>query len=375
MGLRIESLKLFNFRNYEQFSLEDIGGLTILIGPNAVGKTNILEAVHLVTSTSSFRKPRIGQLVRQGQDAARVEAMMAGDGRSLQTVLLLEPGKKRFEVNGKPKSAADVKGTLPAVSFVPDDLDLAKKSSSVKRDALDALGTQLSKSYHIVFQDYEKSLRYKNRLLKEEAPQTLVDAMNDTFLTCAAQLYCYRHSLYKRMIPLVENKYLSISQTGEPFGASYVSSWDFLNNGERDPGLPGLDGGLAVERAVVREKLEAALLRFAGEERSRHRSLVGPHNDKISFYLNGQDASDFASQGQQRSIVLAWKLAEVEFVNQTTKSKPVLLLDDVMSELDTTRRNLLIQSVSQDVQTFITATDLSPFNETLLSRARIVQLG
>ena len=346
MGLRITSLSFSNFRNYESFDLADIGDLTVFIGRNGIGKTNILEGVSLLSSADSFRHAQINQLLHQGRAQARMEMEMTDGNRLLSTALSLEPGKKRFTVNG---------------------------SSSVRRQAIDDLGAQLSKNYYVIQRDYEKILRYKNRLLKEESHPSLVDAMNDTLLTCATQLFCYRHSLHRRMVPLVEGYYGKLSKSGEPFGASYLSSWDYLNNGEQEVALAGFDGGPA-DKDRVREHLEQSLARYSEEERRRHRSIVGPHNDKLSFYLSERDASCFASQGQQRCIVLAWKLAEVEIVRQTLGSNPVLLLDDVMSELDEERRDMLVREVGADIQTFMTSTDLTPFNDQLLSRARVVDL-
>ena len=293
--------------------------------------------------------------------------MDASDGNRLVRVELnLEPGKKRYMVNGKPKQAADVRGLLPAVAFTPDDMEIAKKSSSVKRNALDDLGMKLSKNYYVIHKDFEKALRYKNKLLKDEAPQPLVQAINETFLACATQLFCYRIALFHRMIPLINDNYRSISDSNDLFTATYVPSWLHLDGKELPEGAYG--------KEEVAGILADSLLKHEAEERLRHRSLVGPHNDIISFFLSGRETSSFASQGQQRSIVLAWKLAEVEMVRQTIGTNPVLLLDDVMSELDEARRNLLVQQVNEDIQTFITATDLSPFNQDLLDVADVVEL-
>ena len=373
MGMLLSSLELTDFRNCDCFALTDISGLTVLIGPNGVGKTNVLEAVNLVTSANSFRHSQISQIIRQGCSSAQVKAQLTDGNRDLSLSLQLEPGKKRFAVNGKAKASAEVRGMLPAVSFVPDDLELAKKSSSVKREALDDLGSQLAKNYHVIRRDYEKVLRYKNRLLKDEAPQSLIDAMNDTFVECAAQLHCYRHALHNKMVPLVEGHYSDIAPSQDRFSSSYAASWDYLERGEAAFARSG-ETKKVVERAYAKERLRDAIEVYAAEERARKRCIVGPHNDKISFFLGERDASQFASQGQQRSIVLAWKLSEVEVVRQTLGTNPILLLDDVMSELDIHRREMLVKCVGDDIQTFITATDLSPFNDSLLERANVVRI-
>ena len=384
MGMRITDISLVDFRNYESFGLDDVGNLTIFIGRNGVGKTNLLEAIQLMTSANSFRHPRISQLVREGAERARVRMTATDGNRLLTTELSLESGKRRYAVNGKAKIAADVRGTLPAVIFTPDDLQLAKGSSSSKRSALDDMGSQLSRSYHVVLGDYEKTLRYKNRLLKEEAGADLIAAIDETLITCGSQLFCYRIALFGRLLPLMRNAYAGISSEGELFSAAYLPSWDYLAGVEiAEAGEGGLlvgsplglrDNG-SPHRDRVRELMAENLLRHGPEELRRRRALVGPHNDKIAFFLSSRDASAFASQGQQRSIVLAWKLAEVELVRQTLSTDPVLLLDDVMSELDASRRDTLVHLASGDVQTFITATDLEGFNPAITDRARIVELG
>lgn len=365
MGLRITGIRLSGFRNHDGFALSDLGSLTIIVGRNGIGKTNVLEAIQLLTSASSFRHPQIAQLLREEGHPARIEMDATDGNRRITTALALEPGKKRYTVNGKAKQTADVKGMLPAVTFTPDDLELAKKSSSVKRAALDELGAQLSRNYYVICRDYEKTIRYKNRLLKDEAPRDLIEAIDETLVTCGSQLFCYRRALYGRIVPVIAGYYAEIAESREEFSSEYVESWSHLV-GER--------GGGEVDRDRARELLAEALARHAVEERARRRALVGPHNDKITFTLGGRDAAAFASQGQQRSIVLAWKLAEVELTRQMLGVEPVLLLDDVMSELDEKRRAMLVRFVSEETQTFITATDLSGFDQSLLSRARVVEL-
>ena len=375
MGLKIRSIEFRDFRSYEQFRLDGIGDLTIFIGRNAIGKTNILEGIQLVTSATSFRHPQIAQVIRDGNDEGRVVVNATDGNRDLTTELHLEAGKRRYSVNGKGKTAADVRGVLPAVTFAPDDLDLAKGSSSVRRRALDEVGMQLNRNYYVIQRDFEKALRYKNRLLKEEAAPELVGAIDETLVTCGAQLFCYRHALYRKMAALVADGYRDIARSSESLSMSYLPSWDYLRGkGDAPEEGPWLEEGAYARPDEVRETMHAALTVFGAEERQRRRALVGPHNDKLVFLVSGRDASQFASQGQQRSIVLAWKLAEVEMVRRTLGTEPVLLLDDVMSELDADRRDKLVENVTSATQTFITATDLSPFNGELLARARVVDL-
>ena len=364
-GMRVNSLEFHRFRNYEALRLNDMSGLTVFVGHNAVGKTNILEGIQLLTSAYSFRHPRVAQLIRDGDEHARI-ALHASDGnRALDVALSFEPGKKRYSVNGKSKSAADVRGKLPSILFTPDDLQLVKRSSSVKRTAIDNLGMQLTRNYYIVRNDYEKTIRYKNKLLKEEASDVLIESINETLVTCGAQLFCLRTALFERMMPAVLAAYEQLAGGGEVFSATYCPSWERMSTGRFE--YPS-------SRDEVRDVLARELERWFGEERRRCRCLIGPHNDELLFYLDGRDAALYGSQGQQRSIVLAWKLAEVEMVREIMGIQPLLLLDDVLSELDSGRREMLVKFVTDEIQTFITATDLSGFDESFINKAHVVRL-
>ena len=369
MTLAIGSIHFDNFRNYKSLDLSDLGSLTIFIGKNGVGKTNILEGIQLLTAGVSFRHAQIQEMVGPFGPEAYLCAQIGDSSRALEVELFLEPGKKSYNINGKKKKTADIQGLLPAVIFCPDDLDLAKRSSSVRRDALDTLGSQVSSGYSTIARDYEKVVRYKNRLLKEEADKALIESIGETLVTCGTQLFAYRYALMQRLLPLISRFYKELSAGGEDLQASYTPSWD------HEAGLSATPGVFyQLEKTEIKQRLEQGLVNIEEQEISRKRSLIGPHNDKIEFFLGGRNVTDYASQGQQRSIVLAWKLAEVELIQQIVGQKPVLLLDDVMSELDTARRDALITCIKDDIQTFVSATDLSYFNEGLLEKARVVEI-
>ena len=367
--MQIRSLSFTDFRNYRLFEIDGLGKLTVFVGDNAVGKTNVLEGIQLLTAATSFRHPQIAQFIREGADLARISCQVSDGNRELETALLLEPGKRRYTVNGKPKGRIDIRGNLPAVSFTPDDLDLAKGSSKVKRDALDDLGVQLARNYYIVRRDYEKTVRYKNRLLKDGASRPLIESIDETLVMCGSQLFCFRVALFERLVVHVSRIYAELSRDGEPFEARYMPSWEKLRLGDGSYWEAG-----SVNRDEVRRIMEENLLVHFEQEQKRCRSLVGPHNDQLEFLLDGRDVASFASQGQQRSVVLAWKLAEVELTRQIMGLNPVLLLDDVLSELDESRRETLVRFVTDEIQTFITATDLSGFSEDLAHRAQVVEL-
>ncbi len=373
MTLRIEQLTFRNFRSYESASLASLGDLTVLVGENAMGKTNVIEGIQLLTALTSFRHATIDQLIRHGCEGGRLEAQVSDGNRELAIDLTLDGKVKKYRLNGKAKRPADLKGLVPSVVFTPDDLDLVKGPTSGRRTALDTLGSQVNKNYYVVRRDYEKVIRHKNRLLKEEAPPALLEAINEMVVTVGAQLACYRAALFARLQPSIAEKYRQISRGRERLTACYTPSWA---RSEKESGAlyPGAFPLTTFTRDEAREALARSLHDRAAEERRRGRALVGPHGDAIGFSLDDQDASLFGSQGQQRSIVLACKLAEAAVVEELLQQKPVLLLDDVMSELDGGRREALVDAMEGGCQTFITTANLAYFDQGMLDRAQVIEL-
>ncbi len=366
MDLSITHISFANFRSYESFDLDGIGPLTVLVGPNAVGKTNIVEGIQLLTSQSSFRHPSAEELVRSGERFARLQADVTDGNRQLAFELRVEEGRKRFLLNGKAKRTADLKGLVPSVTFTPDDLELAKGSMSLRRASLDALGSQLSANHYLIRRDYEKVLRHKNRLLKDEAQPALLESIDEMVVTCGAQLAAYRSALFEKLARSMADYYGEITEGRERLRACYVPSWKTHD--------PAVAATFAFGRDEAREELSRALVEKRAAELARHRALVGPHADKIEFFIDGKNASSYGSQGQQRSVVLAFKLAEASLIQDILNQKPVLLLDDVMSELDESRRRALVAFIAGDIQTFITTANIDYFDADLLSSARVVSL-
>ncbi|MEG0380140.1 MAG: DNA replication/repair protein RecF [Kurthia sp.] len=363
--LKITDLSLSCFRNYSSFELHNIESLTIFVGHNAIGKTNIVEGIQLLTALTSFRNPTGKQLIAWNKEAAHLSISVKNKSRDLKLKLTIQEGKRAYFLNGKPKRIQTLKGLVPSVTFTPDDLALVKGSQSGKRSALDTLGSQLSQNYYVIKKDYEKILQHKNRLLKDEGSEAFFDSIDETLLTVGTQLYCYRSAMFKKLLVWIEYYYKEITGGKESVGGAYIPSW-----------IDGEDvrDNLIVGKDEAYEMMRASLDSLKDEERRRKRSLVGPHADKIEFYIHDKNARTYASQGQQRSIVLSFKLAELALIREMLDQKPILLLDDVMSELDESRRDALMGFITGDIQTFITTTNLHYFSENILNRARIVRL-
>ena len=360
MGLKVETLSLWNFRSFAEKTISFDEKMTIIAGPNAVGKTNTVEALQLLTAGSSFRKPTAQELLHEGAEAGRADLSLRGDGREVDAALTLKEGKRRFFWCGKPCHAHDLSGNLMSVLFTPDDLSLVKRSASFRRDELDAFGAQVNRGYAKVLRTYTRGIEQRNRLLKEPSfDMGLLDAWDASVALGAATLLVHRLALFRRLSVAAHDIYGQIAQ--EDLSCAYRSS------------LGPLPEDATREDLVL--LMSDALAKGRELDLRRQMSCVGPHRDDIAFALDGRDARSFASQGQQRTIVLAWKMAEVEVSRRILGASPLLLLDDVMSELDEGRRRALTSFMQEEMQTVITTTNLGYFPDELLERAKVVEIG
>lgn len=373
MSIYARTLSVTEYRSFPSFELDLARGVTVLVGHNAVGKTNLVEALQLLTSGRSFRKPSPRELVRAGGMRCSMKLTLEGEGRVIDMGCVVEDGKRSFMRNGKRCRAAGVRGVVPSVLFCPDDLDLVKRGARLRREALDGFGIQLNESYAQLASTYERTVEQRNSLLKEPfCTRDLLDAWNDSIASTGAALTVHRLALLSRIREHLIDVYAGLSG-GETADVSYVPSW-----GASDAiTLPAAaDASSRADRIeAVRARIAAALDERAGEELRRGITLVGPHRDEVAFTIDGRDARTFASQGQQRSLVLAWKIAEVEVTREILGRPPLLLLDDVMSELDETRRQAFLGLVGGGVQTVITTTNLGYFDDSALERAKVVKIG
>lgn len=370
--LRIRSLRFNDFRSYDIFELEDVGDLTVFVGPNASGKTNAVEGIQLLTAFGSFRGAKSRELIRWGAEQSVLRARLVSDARDLDVRHVLKPGHRSCLLNGKRKNVQDMQGVLPSVTFSPDDLILVKGAQSHRRAALDLLGCQLSRGYRILKRDYERIVKHKNALLKDGADPVLLASVDDMMRAPVVKLYLYRSALFRNLSARIADAYASITQGGERVEMGYVPSWEDEAVKQAASWAPmRLDYG----EDEAAEAFDRALSSRRAEEAARRRACVGPHADRIEFFIDGRNAGMYASQGQQRSLVLAWKIAEVGLVREMAGVSPVLLLDDVMSELDAQRRHALVTLLKQDIQTFITTTETAFFEDDIMERANVIALG
>lgn len=366
MAIFARTLAVHDYRSFPSYELELDEGVNVLVGRNAAGKTNLVEAMQLLTAAYSFRHPAPAELVREGAARGSIALSLEGDGRVLDMGCTFAPGKKTFTRNGKNVRAAGVRGVLPSVLFCPDHLDMVKRSASVRRAALDEFGCQLNERYAHLSGVYARTLEQRNSLLRSaEGPldPVLLAAWDEALSDAGAQLMLHRMALLGRVRAHFIEVYGQIAPGEEP---DVVYETALAEAGE---------DAAALGRDALKERFLSALAAGREDEARRCLTLTGPHRDEIAFSIDGRPARAFGSQGQQRSIVLAWKIAEVMVTRDILGRYPILLLDDVMSELDAGRREAIVRFIQGEVQTVITTTNLGYFGSSILDAAKVVHVG
>ena len=362
----ISRIDLRDFRNIGSWHLEPHRALTVLVGPNAAGKTNTIEAIQVICTGESFRRPKWTDLVRWGTPSTHVSMGAEGEVPPIDVSLTVDSNGQRFwKVGGiQKRRTSDAVRFVPTVAFTPDDLTMVKGPAEHRRASLDALGDQLSAVYGALRRDYTRVVRQRNRLLRNGALRVALEPWDIQLVALGARLYTHRRRLLKKVATEMRPAYADLSG-GETLDVELA---DRCGIGEL-----GIDQD--IDQQAVSATLGDYLLSRSREECERGVTLVGPHRDDVLFTINGKDARVFASQGQQRTIALAWKLAEVGVVTSVLSRTPVLILDDVMSELDSMRRAALTDLIQRDIQTFVTTTNTGYFDPELLSSALVVPIG
>ncbi len=356
--MQIQQLSLNNYRNYERQTVEFDAGVNLFIGENAQGKTNILEAIYLLALGKSHRTNKDADLVRQHTDEARLDAVIERDGRPLNLSLQFGQQGRKASVNGILQTKmTDFIGHFQVVLFAPEDLQLVKGGPGIRRRFIDMELGQTHPAYLYHLSQYQRAMQQRNMLLKQPAvDELLLDTLDEQLLEHGVQVLLRRGQFIRDIALLANEVYAAIAAEREQLTLSYACSI---------PGLSDLSDKDTVETAFRR-----GLASKRQSDRQFGHTSVGPHRDDILFFLNGQAVQSFASQGQQRTIALALRLAEIDFIYREIHAYPVLLLDDVLSELDDLRQTNLVLSMSKKVQTIITTTSLFHLDGKLDNSAR-----
>ena len=337
----IESIELKNYRNYEELHMELNEGTNILYGDNAQGKTNILEAVYVCCTSKSHKNAKDRDIIRFDQDESHIKMQIRKNDVPYRIDMHLKKNKpKGIAINGMPiRRASELFGIANVVCFSPEDLNIIKNGPSERRRFIDMELCQLNKLYVHSLVQYNKVLVQRNKLLKELAfrpdyGETL-DVWDMQLVNYGKEVMEYRGDFVCRLNEMIHGIHARLSGQKEDLKICY-------------------------EPDTAAAQFEEALKRSRTQDMKQKTPLCGPPRDDISFFVNGIDIRKFGSQGQQRTAALSLKLSELELVKQLIHDRPILLLDDVLSELDAGRQNHLLNAIN-DIQTIITCTGLDDF--------------
>ena len=369
--MKIKSLKLLYFRNYLSTNIEVHPSLNVLVGNNANGKTNIIESIFCLALGKSYRTKSDSECIMFGETATAMSCIVNKNNRELDIMLGINNKGKSAKIAGiKKTKLTDFVGELNVVLFSPEDLQIVKGSPALRREFMNREFYQFSRIYHKYYLMYQHLLKQRNSYLKDmrknpkdEMSLAYLETLTSQLAKVALYITKERVSFVQDISKLTYKNMLNISNGQETLKIKYKSSvLDALNISEIN------------DESFTEENLTKVMMKKSFDDIMRGSTKIGPQHDDLEFYINDLDAKMYASQGQQRSIVLSLKLAEINYLKEKTGTYPVLLLDDVLSELDKNRQLKLLDAINENVQTFITTPSISDIKEDLLKKAKVFKI-
>ncbi len=367
----IKSLKLKNFRNYCDLDLDFNSKKILIIGKNAQGKTNLLEAVYYLSALDSIRAKTDSELIKWGENFSNIKAEIKKFDIDIDLeVNINPPNRKKLKVNGLNKNKfSEFISNISAVCFTVNDLLLLRGAPEDRRKWLDNAINQIFPAYFERLNKYNKIKTQKNNYLKNlkgniNADTSMLDIWNEQLAITGSNLIFIRLNFLYELQKIAIEKHKQISNT-ENLSVFYNSSIiGDINCSEK----------FSFNNEYILANFKQKLDEKKQEEIIRAQSVIGAHRDDVSFYINNNDAKKFASQGQQRTIVLSLKLAELELIKEKINTNAILLLDDVLAELDDLRQNFLLNAIGNETQTIITSVDTLHFKEEYLKNVEIFEI-
>lgn len=393
--MKLLNLKLKNYRNCKDIELDLDSKKILIIGKNAQGKTNILESIYFLSTLKSPRTSNNLELINFGENMVEINSNVLKNTEIELDFYYNNEKKREIKVNKLKTRPKEFKSVLKTVLFSTQDLLLLRGTPQDRRDWLDGAISQIYPAYDDRLSKYNKIRIQKNNFLKDyNGNETLLDVYNEQMTVLGSNIIYLRIKFLKEIEKIAQEKHSTISQSENltiKYDCSFLGVNNFTKNSSSSPpageenfstrgtsdrkideGYLFLSDKLEIEQ--ISQKFKEKLAERKREEILRGQALVGPHRDDIIFYINGQDGTKFASQGQQRTIVLSLKLAELDIITQKTSEPPVLLLDDVLAELDDIRQNYLLKTINQNTQTIITSVDTLLFDEKFLEDVKIYKI-
>lgn len=362
----LSDFHLHNFRNYTESRVHFSPGVNVLIGHNAQGKTNLLEAIYVLALTKSYRTSNDHDLIRWGQANGRVAGTVVKRAGKVPLSLAFTSKGKRAKVNHlEQERLSSYVGQLNVVLFAPEDLNLVKGAPSIRRRFMDQEFGQMSNRYLANAGRYRRYLRQRNRYLKQlkygtQHDLVLLEVLSDQLAASGAEVMVARRQLLDRLLVWAQDLHHQIAASEAELTFEYSST-------------PHVSNEATVKEVYA--KLRQLYHDNQQREIDRGTTLYGPHHDDLKFLINGKNVQTFGSQGQQRTTALAVKLAEIDLMKDITGEYPLLLLDDVLSELDASRQTHLLAAIQDKVQTFLTTTSLSDIAQRLINRPTVFEIN
>lgn len=357
--MKIKNLKLKNYRNYSNLNIELNSGLNIFIGNNAQGKSNILESIFVLALTKSYLNVKDQNLIEDGQEFSVISADFFSDSVETCSEIIIADCSKKLKINGiEIKKYRDYVSRIKVVIFSPYNVNFIKDGPNVRRKNVNMVISQLTNSYVGVLQNYNAVLKRRNQFLKSmnslrEYGEVYLDTLNDRFCSLAVDVVLERRQFVEKVSKYLAKIYEEI--TGyKDLMFQYSSNVDYCD-----------------DKKVMVDNLKKKLSSMLEREKMYGMTLIGPHRDDFSFLMGGKDLAIYGSQGQVRAAILALKLSEVLIFKECDNDYPILLLDDIFSELDVDKRNRLVKYILEDVQTIITTTDIDMLDPSLVERAKV----
>lgn len=354
--MQITDLKLLNFRNYEKLELQFHPYKNIIIGKNGMGKTNIVEAIYVLALTKSFRGSKEDVIINHNADLARVEGTIKDKYKNSYKVIIKNNEKKVKINNNNVDRISDYISNINIVLFTFEDLRIIKDAPNTRRKLINIELSQFSNDYLKILTMYNKVLKQRNSYLKTlyingNASKDYLDILTNQLIEIGIKVSKYRADFINNISKYIEYNYEKITKNN---GLKLVYKSDFINKSKEE------------------------LLKIYKKELNRDITLgktnIGIHRDDYEFYINDRNLKDYGSEGEQKNAVIAFKFAEINIFKEEKGVTPILILDDLFSELDQQKINNIIKFISDDVQTFITTTDLKKVSKKLMENSKVFKV-
>lgn len=363
----LKQLIVKNFRNYSHTELLLNSNINIFFGNNAQGKTNLLESIYFLSFTKSHRSFIDNSLIKKDENMLKITGILKSkDIFDTKLEITLEKDKKNIYVDGDIyKKVSDYITKMNIIIFYPEDLDIIKGSPNIRRRYLNSEISQYDNNYLLELNKFRKIQKMRNDYLKKinsinNYDKQYFSIINDYFLNSSINIYLSRNDFIFEINKIVENIFYDLTGLNG-FQVKYKNSL-------------GIDNFNGYSKDEIKEKFSEKLDHSFEFDLRVGSSLIGPHKDELEFFLNDLNLKFYGSQGQQRLAILSIKLAELEILKKYKSDTPILLLDDVFSELDDEKKNRLLKYINQDIQTIITTTDLKSIDQSIIDKSKLFEI-